>query len=149
MFLPGSEAFCAFKSLTSLQLVDLMGGSIGLASSLGAGTTAHFIIPFHRPQYQNGSAYPPDVSTLPDRLQSDLSVSCQSSDYGVSTPPESPVDPAIKQRARSASNSQKLLKRITPPLGPSPENAEERRRTHVLVVEDSTYPPPSHLATLT
>ncbi|KAG0137519.1 hypothetical protein HOY82DRAFT_375727 [Tuber indicum] len=121
----------------SKNLVDLMGGSIGLASSLGAGTTAHFIIPFHRPQYQNGLVYPPDVSTLPDRLQSDLSVSCQSSDYGVSTPPESPIDPSIKQRARSSSNSQKLLKRLTPPLGPSPESAEERKRTHVLVVEDN------------
>ncbi|PWW73294.1 hypothetical protein C7212DRAFT_218172 [Tuber magnatum] len=121
----------------SKNLVDLMGGSIGIASSLGAGTTAHFIIPFHRPQYQNGLVYPPDVSALPDRLQSDLSVSCQSSDYGVSTPPESPIDPAIKQRARSASNSQKFLKRITPPLGPSPESAEERKRTHVLVVEDN------------
>ncbi|RPA91410.1 hypothetical protein L873DRAFT_1714513 [Choiromyces venosus 120613-1] len=121
----------------SKNLVDLMGGSIGLTSSLGAGTIAHFIIPFHRPQYQNGSVHPPDISALPDRLQSDLSVSCQSSDYGVSTPPESPIDPAIKQRARSASNSQKLLKRITPPLGPSPENAEERKRTHVLIVEDN------------
>ncbi|CUS10526.1 unnamed protein product [Tuber aestivum] len=117
----------------SKNLVDLMGGSIGLKSSLGAGTTAHFVIPFHRPQYQNGLVYPPNVSTLPDRLQSDLSVSCQSSDYGVSTPPESPIDPAMKQRARSASNT----KRITPPLGPPPESPEERKRTHVLVVEDN------------
>lgn len=125
--------------------MDLMGGSIGLSSSLGAGTTAHFIIPFHRPQYQNGSTFPPDISSLPDRLQSDLSVSCQSSDYGVSSPAESPTDVSAKQVKRSLSHSRRLLKRPTPPIATMGDTAEERKKTHVLVVEDST---PSSLLTL-
>lgn len=116
-----------------------MGGTIGLSSSLGAGTTAYFTIPFHRPQYQNGCLQPADISSLPDRLQSDVSVSCRSSDCGISTPPESPIDIALK-RTRSSSHSTNLLKRITPAPATAAEierNLEERKRTHVLVVEDS------------
>ncbi|KAH0609175.1 uncharacterized protein H6S33_001403 [Morchella sextelata] len=123
----------------SKNLVDLMGGTIGLSSSLGAGTTAYFTIPFHRPQYQNGCLQPADISSLPDRLQSDVSVSCRSSDCGISTPPESPIDIALK-RTRSSSHSTNLLKRITPGLATAAEierNMEERKRTHVLVVEDN------------
>lgn len=120
-----------------------MGGSIGLSSSLGAGTTAYFTIPFHRPQYRNGCLTQlTDISCLPDRLQSDVSVSCRSSDCGISTPPESPVDLAVKQRTRSTSHSTNLLKRVAPipaaALAAELERElEERKKTHVLVVEDS------------
>lgn len=120
-----------------------MGGSIGLSSSLGAGTTAYFTIPFHRPQYRNGSIQQfSGISSLPDRLQSDVSVSCRSSDCGISTPPESPIDFTIKQRTRSTSHSN-FLKRASPPIPAAPTAAElekdfeERKKTHVLVVEDS------------
>lgn len=117
----------------SKNLVDLMHGTIGLESSLGAGTTATFTIPFNKPQYHNGSSTLIDIGALPDRLQSEMSVSCSSSDYDqvVGTPPlSSPMNAhrgSIKPRSIS----------MTPPVPPEVElPAGERAKINILLVED-------------
>lgn len=116
----------------SKNLVDLMHGRITLESTLGAGTTATFWIPFNKPQYHDGHALI-DVGSLPDRLQSEMSVSCSSSDYDhmASTPPvQSPIDiHRGLHKSRSIS--------MTPPLPPEIELSHaERANIKILVVED-------------
>ncbi|KAI9744407.1 MAG: hypothetical protein M1818_001936 [Claussenomyces sp. TS43310] len=118
------------------NLVELMHGSIFLESSLGMGTKATFSIPFNKPQYHNGSADLIDIGSLPDRLQSEMSVSCSSSDHEqvVGTPP-----------AQNSMDSSQRHGYHLPPQGapkrPSGAKTEltvaERARAHVLVVEDN------------
>lgn len=121
-----------------------MGGEIGLSSGIGEGTTAFFSIPFRKPQYPNGSDVL-DIDSIPDRLQSDASLSCRSSEAGVCTPPESPLDPEPRRR-RSQSQSQRLLRRVGRrakaglELDLTDVPIEERKKRHVLVVEDSRAP---------
>jgi len=116
----------------SKNLVDLMHGKISLQSTLGSGTTATFSIPFNKPQYHDGSTIV-DIGSLPDRLQSEMSVSCHSSDYEqiVGTPPmQSPVD-AQKGLAKTRSIS------MTPPAPPELELPHaERAKINILLVED-------------
>jgi hypothetical protein len=110
-----------------------MHGEISLQSSLGNGTTATFSIPFNKPQYHNGAATIMDAGNLPDRLQSEMSVSCNSSEYEqfVETPPaQSPSDP-YRMRRKPSSIS------MTPPVPTELElSPEERAKTKILVVED-------------
>lgn len=117
----------------SKNLVDLMHGQIRLESSLGAGTTAIFTIPFNKPQFHNGTAALIDLGALPDRLQSEMSVSCSSSDYeqAVGTPPiQSPINMYRGgHKPRSIS--------MTPPAPPELElSREERSKVKILLVED-------------
>ena len=117
----------------SKYLVDLMHGKISLESNLGNGTTATFSIPFNKPQYHDGAPTIVDVGSLPDRLQSEMSVSCNSSDYEqfIGTPPaQSPVDPhRMHHKSRSIS--------MTPPAPTELDlSPEERAKIKVLVVED-------------
>ncbi|KAL7268656.1 hypothetical protein RUND412_008711 [Rhizina undulata] len=121
----------------SKNLVDLMGGSIGLTANAGDGTTAYFTIPFHKPRYGNGMNLH-DVSELPDRLQSEVSVSCRSSDAGFS-PPESPGDPSLGQpnRGRKENVSQLQKKLMVPGSETETFSIRQRSNTHVLVVEDN------------
>ena len=117
----------------SKNLVDLMHGQISLESTLGCGTTAIFWIPFNKPQYHNGSTALVDIESLPDRLQSEMSVSCNSSEYdhGMGTPP---MQSSIEMRKR---NSKGRPTSTTPPMPTEPElPAAERAKIHVLVVED-------------
>lgn len=118
----------------SKNLVDLMHGQIRLESSLGAGTTAIFTIPFNKPQFHNGTAALIDLGALPDRLQSEMSVSCSSSDYeqAVGTPPiQSPINMYRGgHKPRSIS--------MTPPAPPELElSREERSKVKILLVEDN------------
>jgi hypothetical protein len=90
-----------------------------------------FWIPFNKPQYHD-SATLIDIGSLPDRLQSEMSVSCHSSDYelGLGTSPlMSPVDWPTSKKRRSTS--------ITPP-GPSELDLSpaERAKIKILLVED-------------
>lgn len=119
----------------SKNLVDLMHGRINLESTLGNGTTATFWIPFNKPQYHDGTAPLIDIGSLPDRLQSEMSVSCNSSEFDqmAGTPPtQSPVDMHRgkgRQKPRSIS--------MTPPIAPEFDMpAAERAKVNVLVVED-------------
>ncbi|PVH76405.1 putative Two-component system protein A [Cadophora sp. DSE1049] len=118
----------------SKNLVDLMHGQIRLESTLGAGTTATFTIPFNKPQFHNGTTTLIDIGSLPDRLQSEMSVSCSSSDYeqAVGTPPiQSPINMHRGgHKPRSIS--------MTPPAPPELElSREERAKIKILLVEDN------------
>jgi hypothetical protein len=116
----------------SLQLVELMRGEIGLESKLGHGTTATFSIPFNRAQYEEGSPLI-DLASIPDRLQSDVSVSCGSS--GDLTPPGTPnnLDGAVKM-ARGRKGSPAINTNIPDHLMSLSES--ERKNIQILVVED-------------
>jgi hypothetical protein len=110
----------------SKNLVELMKGQIWLDSKLGQGTTATFWIPFTRAPSQDGDSPLVHLESIPDRLQSDMSVSCGSSEGH--TPPLTPQLP-------NGNSSYPLLKSVIPDhLMSLPES--ERQHIHVLVVED-------------
>ena len=75
------------------NLVDLMRGEIKLESELGRGTKATFWIPFNKPQFTARNSPLIDLGAIPDRLQSEMSVSGCASDQhsGSNTPPMSPA----------------------------------------------------------
>ncbi|KAI4925975.1 uncharacterized protein J4E92_006712 [Alternaria infectoria] len=111
----------------SKNLVELMKGQIWLDSKLGQGTTATFWIPFTRAPSQDGESPLVHLESIPDRLQSDMSVSCGSSEGH--TPPLTPQLP-------NGNSSYPLLKSAIPDhLMSLPDN--ERQEIHVLVVEDN------------
>lgn len=115
----------------SKNLVDLMHGRIKLESTLGQGTRATFWIPFNKPQYHDDAATLIDIGGLPVRLQSEMSVSCNSSDYeqAVGTPP--PQSSLDIHRGKSRSIT------MTPPVPAELElSREERAEIKILLVED-------------
>ncbi len=118
-----------------------MHGEITLESGLGTGTKATFSIPFNKPQFRSGTSPLVDIGSIPERLQSELSVSgCASDDRGNTTPPQSPFDVAgaALSRRPHRTGSQNVR---TPPSG-TPADQEtalteaDRKNIHVLVVED-------------
>lgn len=113
----------------SKNLVELMKGQIWLESKLGQGTTASFWIPFSRAPYQDDGSPLIDLASIPDRLQSDVSVSCGSSD--INTPPVTPKQFDGHSRAQS-------LPLMNPKIPDHIMNlsADERKEIHILVVED-------------
>jgi signal transduction histidine kinase len=115
----------------SKNLVDLMQGRIALESTLGKGTRASFWIPFNKPQYHDGAATLIDIGTIPDRLQSEMSVSCHSSEFEqvVGRPPvQNPMD---VHRGKAGSIS------ITLPVPAEMKlSKEERADVKILLVED-------------
>ena len=117
----------------SKNLVDLMRGSISLESKLGNGTKATFSIPFKKPEYTGPGVPLVDIGALPDRLQSELSLSCRTSSRGgnIITPPlPSPkTDGPKKLRAGS------LASIATNHVDAFSE--ARRKYTHILVVEDN------------
>ncbi|KAH0544214.1 hypothetical protein FGG08_001659 [Glutinoglossum americanum] len=128
------------------NLVELMNGTINLESTLGIGTRASFSIPFHKPQFHNGTTSLVDISCLPDRLQSEMSVSCNSSDLepsGVGTPPETPANTLGQETSANGSTpaqafgggrSSRGLSSVDNDLGLP---FAERGKIHILVVEDN------------
>lgn len=120
----------------SKNLVELMRGGINLESKLGVGTTASFWIPFHKAPYQSTDTPLVDCGPIPDRLQSELSVSRNGSDNSAPTTPTLPSKPTHK-RDHSGSG--------IPGFPPWPDgqpldadlNEEERKAVNVLVVEDN------------
>lgn len=111
------------------NLLDLMRGRITLRSTLGRGTTATFWIPFHKPSSpQNNKTV--QAGALPDRLQSELSLSCNSSEHdqpGRHSPASVEVLPS-PSRARFPRDT-------APDAGHNASNID-RSKTLVLVVED-------------
>lgn len=115
----------------SKNLVELMKGQIYLDSKLGQGTTATFWIPFSRAPYQEDGSPLVDLASIPDRLQSDVSVSCGSSaDH---TPPTTP----------KLSNGNNIGRAPSFPWinAGIPDHVmslseKERQSIHILVVED-------------
>lgn len=113
----------------SKNLVELMKGQIWLDSKLGQGTTATFWIPFSRaPSQDNGSPLV-NLESIPDRLQSDVSVSCGSSEGH--TPP---LTPQISNGHSRVQSFPLLNPHIPDHFMNLSEN--ERRNVHILVVED-------------
>ncbi|KAH8813195.1 hypothetical protein F5884DRAFT_328162 [Xylogone sp. PMI_703] len=120
------------------NLVELMHGKINLESSLGNGTTATVTIPFNKPQFRGGNTTLVDLESLPDRLQSEMSVSCSSSDLDhlIGTPPlQSPSGFGMfgrrssKTRSPSTTGSH-LASELDLP-------AADRAKIKVLLVEDN------------
>ena len=107
------------------NLLDLMHGRMTLDSKVGSGTTASFWVPFSKPQgpAEEDLAH---AGAIPDRLQSELSMSCNSSEYDqiLGNPPTS--DPGQVRRSRSGRS---------PPIEQELPQSE-RAKIHVLVVED-------------
>jgi PAS domain S-box-containing protein len=118
----------------SKNLVQLMHGDIDLNSVLGQGTTATFWIPFSKAPYQDDGSPLIDLSSIPDRLQSDVSVSCGSSDDH--TPPQTPNlhNASIKVHGRGGS-SPSVVNSSIPDHSISLSDSE-RNKVQVLVVED-------------
>jgi hypothetical protein len=113
----------------SKNLVELMKGQIWLDSKLGQGTTATFWIPFARASYADNGSPLVDLASIPDRLQSDVSVSVGSSEDH--TPP---LTPRHSVNGHSRMQSFPIGSKLPDHLTSIPES--ERKNTHVLVVED-------------
>ncbi|KAI1404348.1 hypothetical protein F4819DRAFT_494859 [Hypoxylon fuscum] len=119
----------------SKNLVDLMHGRIELKSTVGSGTTATFWIPFNKPQTPQRDAVI-DLGHLPDRLQSEMSVSCHSSDHEqyVATSPvefQGSVDRPRRPRPKRPTNL------LAPFAFEEDLSRVERAKVQVLVVEDN------------
>jgi CheY-like chemotaxis protein len=115
----------------SKNLLDLMKGRMTMESTLGKGTTTTFWIPFNKPRLSQASGL---TQPLPDRLQSEMSVSCNSSEYE----PNSLGLPSTEllDKGRSAWRHPSISLSGTG----SPEDElpiPERARFLVLVVEDN------------
>ncbi|KAK0731485.1 hypothetical protein B0H67DRAFT_639877 [Lasiosphaeris hirsuta] len=114
------------------NLLDLMKGRMEMKSTIGTGTTATFWIPFNKPQNAQTAGLV-RIDPLPDRLQSEMSVSCNSSEYEqfLGTPSTELLD-----RGRSAWRhpSMSLSSAGTPEHDLS---LQERAEIYVLVVEDN------------
>ncbi|KAH7408268.1 hypothetical protein DE146DRAFT_752408 [Phaeosphaeria sp. MPI-PUGE-AT-0046c] len=114
----------------SKNLVELMKGQIWLDSKLGQGTTATFWIPFSKAPSQNDGSPLVSLGSIPDRLQSDVSVSCSSSE--AQTPPLTPT----LSNGNSALQSLPSVKTSIPEHLMNLSEAE-RQKVHILVVEDN------------
>ncbi|KAH9828758.1 Motif C-terminal to PAS motifs [Teratosphaeria destructans] len=122
----------------SKNLVELMHGKISLESKLGVGTRATFWIPFHKAPYQSGDSPLVDLGSIPDRLQSEFSISRASSEHSGPTTPTTPAKPGVLAHSRDVSSGVSAIYGWTGGNDAILElSAEERRRTNVLVVEDN------------
>jgi hypothetical protein len=117
----------------SKNLVELMRGGISLQSRLGIGTKATFWIPFNKAAYPTSGSPLVDLGSIPDRLQSELSLSRHDSDNDVQTAPGTPK--LVTHRSAGSG---------IPGYAPWPDtqatelelSEEERSVTNVLVVEE-------------
>ncbi|KAL1879246.1 hypothetical protein Daus18300_001825 [Diaporthe australafricana] len=115
------------------SLLELMNGRMQLDSALNQGTTAYFWVPFNKPQETQPSNVV-KVTTIPDRLQSEMSVSCNSSEFDqlvtqapndlLGSPAEMGKSPRRRGSLRQAASQEELA-------------ISERSKIHVLVVEDN------------
>lgn len=117
------------------NLVDLMNGQINLESSLGTGTKATFSIPFNKPQFRNGSA--PLIDLVPDRhLAMSMSGCTSNEERGSSPPPQSPHDSLGADKLFQNGNHGKPAAPFVIPNRETNLPLAERKKIHVLVVED-------------
>ncbi|KAK6948868.1 hypothetical protein Daesc_008939 [Daldinia eschscholtzii] len=121
----------------SKNLVDLMRGRITLESTIGNGTTATFWIPFNKPQTPQRDALV-DIGRLPERLQSEMSVSCNSSEheYFLGTPPADLQKGALDKPRRHRKRPANLMAPFAFEGGDDLPRSE-RAKVQVLVVEDN------------
>ncbi|KAM0329161.1 hypothetical protein ACHAQA_004457 [Verticillium albo-atrum] len=119
------------------NLVELMRGKITLESHLGNGTRATFWIPFSKPQGPQRGGALVEIDGLPSRLQSEMSMSCNSSDYEQysSTPP---IVSELGLLAPDNLNSPQRQRSVrSPPAQDEDLPISERAKINVLVVEDN------------
>lgn len=114
------------------SLLELMRGRIQLDSVINQGTTAYFWVPFNKP-HETQPSNVVKVSALPDRLQSEMSVSCNSSEFDqMGTPPPAdllaPVELGKSPRRRGSLKQAASEEELA---------SSERSKIHVLVVEDN------------
>lgn len=119
------------------NLLELMRGKIDLKSVQGSGTTAKFWIPFNKPlDTQNKSLI--EIDELPARLQSEMSVSCNSSEFEQTFNFPAELQPS----RRPGKPKRRPSVSLTPPViadGAALEDVlpnSDREKVHVLVVED-------------
>jgi signal transduction histidine kinase len=108
------------------NLVDLMNGRIELDSSPGHGTSAMFWIPFRKPG-DAASKDLVDISSLPDRLQSERSLPRSESEQSVDSPTRPTFHTAAVGTRSSSTGSL---------AGESHLSREERSKVNILLVED-------------
>jgi CheY-like chemotaxis protein len=118
------------------SLLELMRGRMTLKSTIGSGTTATFWIPFNKPN--NADANLVRIDPLSDRLQSDMSVSCNSSEYEqlLNTLPAEMASGGLIDRLKPTSRGHKK-KHSNGGEGSPEKPAVDRSKVHVLVVEDN------------
>lgn len=119
------------------SLVELMHGEISLTSTLNVGTRTAFSIPFKKADDISGSPLV-SLDTIPDRLQSDVSISGNSDDYRT-TPPMTPQPGSMGSPAgHAASKGPSVAVRAGQYHGQVPSHLlalseAERKKVHVLV----------------
>lgn len=119
----------------SKNLLDLMKGRIELQSAVGHGTTATFWIPFMKLQNPEMDRLV-QIGPIPDRLQSELSVSCHSSEQDMYSPSISGV--IHNQIDGNRLPGRRRGTNLPSHLGPDNEQLSmpDRAKIEVLVVED-------------
>jgi CheY-like chemotaxis protein len=114
-----------------------MHGNISLESKQGSGTITTFSIPFNKPQFIGTSTPLIDLRPVPDRLQSELSLSCDSLSQhcnfatGASSPFHSP-----KAMPMPSANAGKDFTTSPSNTGPKGIGAAPSHH-HILIVEDN------------
>ncbi|KAG5992270.1 hypothetical protein E4U52_002926 [Claviceps spartinae] len=116
------------------HLLDLMHGEITLESVVGTGTKATFWIQFNKPQGPQKSTKPVQSGAIPDRLQSDLSLSCNSSEYDHVGETSTGSEGAV---ALSSSMPRRRISARRPFTNDEDMVKSERSKLHILVVEDN------------
>lgn len=114
------------------SLLELMNGDIKLDSVVNQGTTATFWVPFNKP-HETQPTNLVKIQPLPDRLQSEMSVSCNSSEidqFGAG-PNSDPMGNSLEK----GKSPTKLRASILP--DEEELSADDRSKIHVLVVEDN------------
>ncbi|KFA54913.1 hypothetical protein S40293_02298 [Stachybotrys chartarum IBT 40293] len=112
------------------NLLDLMHGRITLESNVDTGTTATFWIPFHKPVNTQNS-HLVQAGAITDRLQSEFSLSCNSSDF------EQAVIPSFSEFSQAFSSIPRKQDSSTSASKETELPRSEREKMHILVVEDN------------
>ena len=115
------------------NLLDLMRGRINLESDVGSGTKVSFWVPFNKPHGRRTSNFV-QSGAIPDRLQSDLSLSCNSSENDQGAGGASGGSDG--QSGSRSGPKQRLSVRTPPVVADQDMPRSTRARTHILVVED-------------
>jgi CheY-like chemotaxis protein len=114
----------------------VMHGKIKLESRQDSGTVATFSIPFNKPQFIGTSIPLVDLGAIPERLQSELSLSCDNSSQGgnLATGTSSPYNSPKHKRTPNTSPDTGA---DAPPLKAAAVGAASSSG-HILIVEDNT-----------
>lgn len=119
------------------NLTELMGGRIAIDSAPGKGTVANVSIPFRKPS-QRGSVPSSSIDTLSDRLQWEMSLICNASEYDdmfASLPRPAEEDEGTATPSATAP-AEKALNVLMPSVSEHELSKSERGDIQVLVVED-------------